>query len=359
MEFNDKRILFLKQSSLGDVIHALPLAHALKRCAPTCHLGWVIEQGLAPLLYRDTSVDSVHPIHIPSTSSPNARWSAYPQASAAMMHTCQRLRAVFHHAPYDYVLDLHASFRSGLFALMNPGGQRIGFADARELNPLFQHRLVRVPHKIQHAVEKNILLSQKIGSPIRDEDFFLATNSEDAQEAEQFLRRSAVMGAMRFVYVNPCARWQSKFWLAERWSALCDRLMQNGIAIIFGGSPDERGYIKRIVARMKYPGVIAAGELPLTGAVALMKRASVYVGLDTGPMHMAAMAGTPVVALFGPTHPERVGPYNVTSRVVQAKNMDCLCCRKRECNELHCMEGITVDAVYDDVMQLLSMSQNV
>lgn len=354
MEFHNKRILFLKQSSLGDVIHALPLAHALKRCAPTCHLGWVIEQGMAPLLSPDTSVDSIYPIHIPSTSSPDARWTAYPQAYAAMMHTCQSLRTSFQRLPYDYVLDLHASFRSGLFALMNPGGLRIGFADARELNPLFQHRLVRVPYRVQHAVEKNLLFSQKIGCPVRDEDFFLATNGEDAQRADQFLSKSGVTTAMRFVYVNPCARWQSKFWLAERWSALCDRLMEAGIAVVLGGSPNERAYVERIVAGMKYLGVIAAGELSLTGAVALVKRASVYVGLDTGPMHMAAMVGTPVVALFGPTHPERVGPYNVAHRVIQAKGLECLCCRKRVCRRPQCMEGITVEAVFDGVVQLLA-----
>jgi len=359
MDFTGKRILVLKQSSLGDVIHTLPLAHALKRCAPTCHLGWVIAQGLAPLLCRETAVDSVYPIHIPSTSSPGAGWTAYPQASVAMMQACQGLRTSFHLAPYDYVLDLHASFRSGLFGLMNPGGLRIGLADARELNPLFQHRLVRVPHKIQHAVEKNILFSQKIGSPIRDEDFFLTTNDEDAQQAAQFLGRSGVTNTMRFVYVNPCARWQSKFWLAERWSALCDRLVEAGIAVVFGGSPDERTYIERILSQMKYRAANAAGELSLTGAVALMKRASVYVGLDTGPMHMAAMARTPVVALFGPTHPERVGPYNVAHRVIQARGLACLCCRKRECPRPQCMEGITVDAVHDDVMQLLLTSQKV
>ena len=353
MDLNGKRILILKQSSLGDVIHALPLAHALKRCAPTCHLGWVIEQGLAPLLDRDASVDSVYPIHIPSTSSPGARWTAYPLACAAMVRTCQGLHTAFQNAPYDYVLDLHASFRSGCFGLMNPGGLRVGFADARELNSLFQHRLVNIPGKVQHAVEKNILFSQKIGVPVHDQDFFLTTSDEDAEQAEQFLCDSGGMNAMRFVYVNPCARWQSKFWFPERWSALCDRLIEAGIAVVFGGSPNECAYIERILSRMRHNGANAAGVLSLTGAVALIKRASVYVGLDTGPMHMAAMAGTPVVALFGPTHPERVGPYNVAHRVIQAQGLDCLCCRKRECHSPHCMEGITLDAVYDAVLQLM------
>lgn len=354
MNFTGKRILILKQSSLGDVVHALPLAHALKRCSPSCHIGWVIERGLASLLSRDTTVDSVYPIHIPSTSSPDSKWSTYLAASTAMVQTCQSLRASFQLAPYDYVLDLHASFRSSLFALMNRGGLRVGFAEARELNPLFQHRLVRNPSWVQHAVEKNLLFGQKIGCVVRDEDFFMSTNQEDAHQAELFLLRSGMPDDAQFVYVNPCARWQSKFWIPERWSILCDRLIESGIYVIFGGSPGEDAYIELISSRMTHKGARAAGKVSLTGAVALVKRASVYIGLDTGPMHIAAMVGTPVVALFGPTHPERVGPYNVAHHIVRTEGLDCLCCRKRECQSPHCMEGITVDAVYEGVTQFLS-----
>jgi ADP-heptose:LPS heptosyltransferase len=158
------------------------------------------------------------------------------------------------------------------------------------------------------------------------------------------------------VYVNPTARWQSKFWIAERWSALCDSLIDAGIEVIFGGSGSELASIKTITSQMSRKGVVAAGRLSLTGAVALMKRAAVYIGLDTGPMHIAAMAGIPVVALFGPTHPERVGPYHVPHRIVRAENLPCLCCRKRNCPTPLCMEGINVDTVYTQVLELLEAS---
>jgi len=104
---------------------------------------------------------------------------------------------------------------------------------------------------------------------------------------------------------------------------------------------------------MTEKAVVAAGRLNLTASVALMKKAAVYVGVDTGPMHIAAMVGTPVVALFGPTHPERVGPYGVQSAVIQAENLDCLCCRKRVCEHQRCMQGIAVATVYDRVMAFM------
>lgn len=354
MDLQDKRILIIKQSSLGDIVHTLPVAHALKRCFPTCHIGWVAEQGFSALVSRDKAVDHVYPIHIPSTSSPDAGRLAYLQASFAMVHALRQLWNALHQDPYDLILDLHASFRSGLFALMNPGGMRVGFGDARELNTLFQHRLIAGDATVVHAVEKNLLFCDFLECPADEADFYLCTSPKDEQGAGRFLEAAGLGGDAPFVYVNPTARWQSKFWFSLRWSELSDQLLEAGIGVVFGGSGADRVYIKEITGRMHRQGAVAAGQLSLTESVALMKRASVYVGLDTGPMHMAAMTGIPVVALFGPTHPERVGPYRVRQRIVRAQDLDCLCCRKRVCDHPRCMEGITVAAVFDQVMALLA-----
>jgi len=348
---DDKHILFIKQSSLGDIVHALPVAHALKRCFPGCHLGWVVERGLEAILERDAAIGRIHPIHIPSTSEPDARWPVYFKALSATVAVLRSLRNSFRSQPYDLILDLHASFRSGLFALMNPGGTRIGFDDARELNTLFQHRLLKVASRSMHAVEKNLLFCHFLGCAPQKEDFYLATSPADEQQAVEFLGASGIVPGQRFVYINPAARWQSKFWIPARWSALCDRLEAAGIRTIFGGSPGDLAHINPIVAGMAQGRAnIAAGRLSLPASIALMKKAAAYVGVDTGPMHIAAMVGTPVVALFGPTHPERVGPYGMNNVVVRAEGLDCLCCRKRDCGHQQCMEGITVDMVCDRVM---------
>jgi lipopolysaccharide heptosyltransferase I len=355
-DLNNKRILLVKQSSLGDIIHTLPVVHALKRCFPSCHIGWIVEQGYAALLTRDAAVDRVYPIHIPSTSSPNSGRLAYFSAFSATLKVLLQMRSVFHTNPYDLILDLHASFRSGLLALMNSGGVRVGFADARELNTFFQHHLVTIPSGTVHAVDKNLLFSAFLGAEAEPADFFLCSNRSDDDQVEHFLSEAGIGAQDRIVYVNPTARWQSKFWLASRWSALCDKLLAAGVYPVLGGSREDRPYIATITEQMTEKAVVAAGHLSLTESVALMKRALTYVGLDTGPMHMAAMAGTPVVALFGPTHPDRVGPYRVKNAVIQAEGLACLCCRKRVCDHLSCMRGITVDIVYEKVMAFLESS---
>ncbi len=350
IDLDGKRILIVKQSSLGDIVHTLPVVHALKRCHPTCRIGWIAEQGFAPLVERDPVVDWVHAIHIPSTSNPDSGRTAYPQALIATLHTLRQLRAAFAEAPYDLVLDLHASFRSGLLALANSGGLRIGFAGARELNTLFQHHLVSNPEGKTHAVDKNLLFCRFLECEPMAEDFHLCASPEDRQVVARFLVEQGIDDSAPLVYVNPTARWQSKFWLAERWAALADRLLMAGVIPVFGGGPGDAAYIKQITDLMRERAVVTAGRLNLTESAALMHRAAAYVGLDTGPMHMAAMAGISVVALFGPTHPERVGPYGPGHVVLQAAGLDCLCCRKRTCGHLSCMRGITVDRVEAAVM---------
>lgn len=358
MELNGKRILIIKQSSLGDIIHTLPLVHAIRRQYPSANIGWIAEQGLADLLERDDAVDTVHSIHIPSTSDPDARKGAYWRAFTATLSTLHRLRRQFRLHPYDIILDLHASFRSGLLGLVNPGGLRIGFRDAKEGNTWFQDRLVENVTGHQHAVDKNLLFCKELGCQVTPDDFFLCTSPEDRDQADLFLKEEGVSSRDHFVYVNATARWESKFWIVSRWSELCDKLLAAGVRPVLGGSRADLAYLTDIVRNMSGRAVVAAGRLSLTESVALMKRAAVYVGLDTGPMHIAAMVGTPVVALFGPTHPERVGPYGVQHAIIRAEHLDCLCCRKRSCDHQRCMEEITTAEVFSRVMDFIGSAES-
>ncbi|MFZ5797314.1 MAG: glycosyltransferase family 9 protein [Desulfobulbaceae bacterium] len=353
MDLQHKKILIVKPSSLGDIVHTLPVAHALKRCAPGCRIGWIVQKAFVSLLEQDPAVDQVYPIAISSTSEPQAGRMAYARAFRETVATLRDLRMRFRRSPYDLVLDLHASLRSGLLALTNPGGTRIGFADAREMNPLFQHQRIAVPPACTHAQEKNLLFNRHFGCPDRPEDFYLCTGEQAEEDARLFLARRGMAEGEPLVYLHAAARWQTKFWRQERWAALADRLHAQGLRVVFGGSGQDRAYLVPIVEKMARPAVLAAGELGLAASAALLKRSALYIGLDSGPMHMAALAGVPVVALFGPTHPERVGPYQVAHRIVRAADLACLGCRKRACAHLSCMEGIAVDMVVAAAGQLL------
>ena len=346
------RILIIKPSSLGDIIHTLPLAHALKRCLPGCHLGWVVQEAFTELLDRDPAIDAVYPINISSTSDPQAGSGTYLRAFKETIISLKRLYGAVHRS-YDTVLDLHASFRSGLIGLTATGAQRTGFKNARELNTLFQHRVVTVPETVKHALEKNLLFANNLGISPDQEDFQIYCNQCDRNRVGAFLQNEGIDSHQQIIYANPAARWQTKFWPREHWAKLADLLQQEKKVLVFGGSDQDSAFIRSITALMKTTPVVAAGQLSLPQSVALLKMSNLYIGLDSGPMHMAAMAAVPVVALFGPTHPDRVGPYNVDHRIVRAEGLDCLECRQRSCDHLSCMKGISVEMVYESALSLL------
>jgi lipopolysaccharide heptosyltransferase I len=367
MLLNNKRILIIKPSSLGDIVHTLPVAHAIKRCFPNCFIGWIAQQSFAPLLQADDSIDAVYPIQIPSTSDPQAgRW-AFSKAFKATISTLQKLHREFQQKPYDLILDLHASFRSGLLGRTNPGGRRVGFSQAKELNTFFQEHLIDIPKTTVHAQDKNLFFCTYLGIKVADEDFHLCTGEEERQALQQFLHPHLLSHTVEtaettepspLIYANPAARWQTKFWPIEYWATLADKLQKQGLLVVFGGSPQDTEYITSIARLMKTDPIIAAGRLTLPQSAALIQHASLYIGLDSGPMHIAALARTPVVALFGPTHPNRVGPYSLMSldgsehSIIRAEELDCLECRKRSCSHLSCMRRISPEVVYESAISL-------
>ncbi len=350
-----EKILIIKPSSLGDIIHTLPVAHAIKRGHPDCHLGWLVQKPFRTLLERDPAVDEVIALNIPSTSEPGAGFRSWLLAGRATFTTLLELRRRFKRDPFDLVLDLQASFRSALISQANPGGFRVGFADAREGNSLIQDHRIEVTEPRMHALDKNLLFCSYLECTVLKDDFFLPFNHDDELAAGKFLRSyvGKIVSNKKIIYFNPAARWETKFWQPEKWALLGDRLAgELDSLVILAGGRGDRNYLMRIAGYMKERAAVTAGDLSLAGIAALMARTSVYVGLDSGPMHMAAMAGVPVAALFGPTNPELVKPYGVAHRIIRNEGMDCLGCRKRSCETLTCMKGITVDQVHEAVLEL-------
>jgi heptosyltransferase-1 len=353
-DLSGKRILIVKPSSLGDVVHTVPLVHSLKRNYPDCRIGWIIQKSFAPIVENDPSVDELIQISIPSTSDPGAKRRAYFRAAKATFSVLRDLRRRFSEEPYDYVLDLHASFRSGLLGLTNPGGIRIGFADAKELNTRFQNYLLKPHPDKPHAVDKNLLFAEFLGCDVEPDDFRLVSSPEAGKRVQEMLTEWGVKLPRKIIYANPASRWETKFWTISGWAKLADRIAEvPGWSLIFSGGPEDVEYIQRITAQMKTPAIVAAGRLKLSEAVALLQRSDLYVGVDSGPMHIAAFTDTPVVAIFGPTDPAKVGPYCAGHIILRNESLECLTCRKRSCEEMKCMTGVTAEMVFEAVREKL------
>jgi heptosyltransferase I len=356
-DFNlhNKRILIVKPSSLGDIVHTVPVVHAIKRVYPTAHVGWIIQRGFAGLIEGDPSVDEPIPINIPSTSEPGSKLSAYWAAAYGTFSTCLRLRQQFRNNPYDFVLDLHASFRGALLGKMNPNGIRIGLADAKELNTYFQNVLVHPKPDKPHAVDKNLLFCEIFKIEPEPEDFRLRAGPEAHERVESFLKDCGIEDRSRLVYANPATRWETKHWHPHRWAELTDLLINELRAdVIFGGGAGDLDYINSILEKVSTKPVIAAGRLNLQEAIALLEKSSLYVGVDSGPMHMAAFTGVRVCALFGPTDPAKVGPYGTGHVVIRNDKLSCLVCRKRRCETRECLYGITAETVFERIRAMMN-----
>ncbi|MDQ7781685.1 MAG: glycosyltransferase family 9 protein [Desulfomonilaceae bacterium] len=350
----DKRILIVKPSSLGDVVHTLPVVHAIKRTYPSCYIGWIVQKSFSAILESDPAVDEIIPISIPSTSDPLAARGAFMRAAVATVRTVSRLRKLFREHPYDIVLDLHASFRSGLLSMTNPNGLRVGFADAKELNTFFQHHRLVTDSNKPHAVDKNLVFARHLECVPQPEDFRVAVAPEARKRVRDFLTDNGIGEGERVVYANPAARWSTKMWSVDAWARLADLFIGDlDAAVVLSGGPGDVPYIDSIAERSQERPLIAAGRLSLADAVALIDAADVYVGVDSGPMHIAAFTGTPVVALFGPTDPAKVGPYGTGHKVVRHHDLDCLACRKRSCDNHRCLEEITPERILDETRTLM------
>jgi heptosyltransferase-1 len=264
------RILIVKPSSLGDVIHALPTVNLLRRQFPDAHIAWLINSELSSLLKRCPVI--------------NDRIEFHRRDSATWLPLLGQLRR----QRFDLVVDLQGLLRSGIFAFVTGAHRRVGLSDAREGGRIFCNEIVRVSRA--HAVDRYLSAARHLGCPASPIEFPLGLDARAP--------------ARTLIAVNPLARWEAKIWGDARFSALLDRLPASRVVLI--GSAGERDRIESI-NRGRVRNL--AGQLDLFELAEFYRQCAAVITNDTGPMHLAAAVGTPVVALFGPTDPTLVGPY--------------------------------------------------
>jgi heptosyltransferase I len=264
------RILIVKPSSLGDVIHALPTVNLIRRQFPEAHITWLINRELSSLLQRCPVI--------------NDRIEFYRRNSGSWFSLLRRLRR----ERFDLVVDLQGLLRSGLFTFGTRAPRRLGLNDAREGANLFYNEIVEVPRA--HAIDRYLCAARYLGCPDGPVGFPLGLESRAP--------------ARSLIALNPLARWETKIWGDDNFSALLDRLPTERVVLI--GSARER---ERIESINRGRARNLAGTLDLYELAELYRQCVVVITNDTGPMHLAAAVGTPVLALFGPTDPALVGPY--------------------------------------------------
>ncbi len=336
-----RRILFIKPSSLGDIVHALPTLAALRARFPKAHIAWLVKRQWAELLERAEWLDRVWPVG----SGPTGWLSEIP-----------RLRA----ERFDLAVDLQGLFRSALMARLAGCAERVGFAGGREGSPFFYTQRVAVPTPEMHAVDRYLLVADALGAgrPATPQ-FRFNISSDDRERVADALGRAGVRAGSSWIAMNVSARWPTKRWPVESFAAAADRLHEEGAGpVVLIGGPEDRADAQAVKALTRTASIIdLAGRTPLGLLPALLQSASVLLTNDSGPMHVAAAVGTPVVALFGPTSQVRTGPYGKNHRVL-THLLPCSPCFSRRCTnavERECLTGIEPEQVVEAVRSRLAV----
>ena len=334
-----QRILLIKPSSLGDVIHALPTLTALRRRFPQTHIAWLVKRQWAGVLDRAQDLDAVWPVE------PGLRgWASL----------IPRLRA----ARFDLVIDLQGLLRSAMIALLSGCPCRIGFANTREGSPWFYSHRVAVPAPDIHAVDRYLLVAAALGAvPSGSPEFRLGIWPGDREAVEAVLRRHGLPGSGEWIAMNAAARWPTKRYPPESFAAVADQVQDAGLGpVAFIGGPEDGPAVTAVIARMRTRAIDLTGATPVGLLPALLASAALLVTNDSGPMHVAAAVGTPVVALFGPTSPVLTGPYGGAHRALTS-GIACSPCFSRRCRnsvELECLRSLLPATVVEAAIRQLA-----
>lgn len=351
------RILIIKPSSLGDIVHALPVLAALRHALPDARISWLINRSFASLLEQHPLLDEVIVFDRKTYGKMHARLGAL-SAFAGFVADLRRRR-------FDIVLDLQGLYRSGFLALASGAPQRIGFSATREFAGLHYSRRIATPSELTHAVDRNVAFARGIGLAIDSPDFPLALSQDEAARAGALIEHHGGAADAAYLAVIPGARWRTKLWDPTRLAASAnearDALPARGngsgrpLQVVLLGAPDETEISARVAADLDGRVIDLTGKTNLRELTAVIAGARAVLCHDSGPMHIAAALNVPTVAIFGPTDPKRCGPYSPVARVVGTA-IECRGCYLRECGHHSCMRQLSVTDVAGTLADRLRQS---
>jgi lipopolysaccharide heptosyltransferase I len=322
-----RRILIIKPSAIGDVVHALPILNLLRRRWPDSKISWLVTPGCAGLLQGHPQLDEVIAFDRKLFGSTWKSFGAARKLTAFSLSLRGR--------KFDLVVDLQGLFRSGLLAIQTGAPCRVGSTTAREFGWMFSTHLAPSRWENHHAVERYLDVAEFLGLGRSPVEFIFPTDDTD----RNFVR-NLLPDEEPFAVLLPATHWQTKRWPIEHFAALVEPLRKRfGLKTVVTGGPADVSLASAI------PGALnLAGKTNLRQLVALLERASLVIANDTGGMHIAAALNRPLVTMFGPTSPTQTGPYNRLDTVVQL-DIPCSPCFSRTCSHQSCMRQLMVEPV--------------
>ncbi len=351
---NPRKILVIRLSAIGDVVRTLPALRALRMTFPEAFIGWAVEDSSADLLTGHPDLDRVFVFR-------RSEWKRHggglSSLRAAVSQGASVVRAI-RQERFDLALDFHGILKSGLVSLLSGAPVRTGLSRpyVKEANHLFNNYHVDVGSASISRIERNLRLIGFLGIDAADRyDPVIPLTDSDRIETDRFLNEHGLDRGERFIAIHPGTSRKTRYkrWDPASYALLADRLIAElAVKVIWTWGPGERETVDAIVGRMRGASVVAR-RMTLTRLAELFRRAALFVGSDSGPMHLACFVQTPAVVLYGPTDPVVNAPYQHSRFIMLRKDVSCNPCRIRDCSRVDCMAAITPDEAYDAAVSLL------
>lgn len=342
-----KNILIIKPSSLGDIVLALPALTALRKSFPDARISWLIRPEFAEVLQGHPHLDD---IILFDRNYLGKAWFN-PRAFGSLLSLIVMIRK----REFDAVIDLQGLFRTASLSLLSGCKKRFGLSTAREFAHLFYtHRVIRRPECI-HLVDYYLEVVKAAGGRNTDVEFVFPENAEAENEASRLLKEKQV-DIDSYAVLIPGSAHREKCWPVERFAALADKISAEfGLSMVAAGSRSEKKIVQALKDRANVNITDLAGLTSLSGLIALLRNARLVVGNDTGPGHIAAALGVPLVMIFGRANPARIAPYH-RDDTVAAVNPKGRGMKPNYRNPEYHVSNVTFDEVYRKACSQLKLA---
>jgi lipopolysaccharide heptosyltransferase I len=334
------RILIIKPSALGDIVLALPALTSLRKSFPEAHITWFVRLEFAPLLSCASHLDDIiifDRIYL-------GKWFYNHRAFMALMRLASQLRR----KQFDLVIDLQGLLRSALFAWFTGCNKRFGMMTAREFATVFYtHKIPQDTDSI-HVIDYYNKIISAAGATTAIYDYGLRPTPHATENIKSLLARNGVSNN-EYIVLVPCATHLFKQWPAYNFAALADKIASRfSLPIIAVGTEQEKRIIEKMKSLANVPILNFAGLTNLPQLIALLDGAELVVSNDTGPGHIAAAMGVPLVLIYGQTNPRRTKPYKRADAFVAIEAYD-RGDKIISSDQKHSIQAVTIDQVFQKV----------
>jgi len=348
-----ERIVIIRLSAIGDVVRTIPALGLLRKKYPNAHIAWVVEELAYDILSGRSDIDEVILLPLKSLAKKLKNPRHFFGALAYIFRFIRHLRG----KKFQVSFDFQGLLKSGVVSFMTGAPIRIGFDKgfSKEKSHIFSNVRVKLPVPKLSRIERNLLLARRLVGDINWPETLIETTPKE-KSAIDLLERTKLFQKRPRIVIHPgtSPRTPYKKWGADGFAKTADLILSRvGGEVVVTYGPGEKESAIEVKNLMASESTVLPEPLNLMELAEFYRRSDIYIGGDTGPMHIASFVKTPVVAIFGPTDPVENEPYTKTPFRIIRVPVACSPCRERKCKKGTCFEDITPEMVANAAIELL------